>query len=485
MAPLPSTLRSTCKLLCRGISTAVRRDLSALLPDRVSCAEAILEQHGKDESYHKLRRPDVVVFPENTEEVVNILKLCHASRTPVVPFGAGTSLEGHVGAVEGGVCLDMSRLNRILTVNQPDMDCRVQAGVTRVQLNEYLHDTGLFFPVDPGANATLGGMAATRASGTNAVRYGTMKDVVMGMTVVLAHGEVLRLGTRARKSSAGYDLVRLMVGSEGTLGVITELVLRLSPQPEHVASAVCTFPSMTAATQAVTNVMQSAIPVARIEVLDEVALDAVNRYSKTSLAVTPTLFFEFHGSPAAVKDQVSAVELVCGEFQGAFSWATAPEDRNRLWAARHTAYWAAVALRPGGKGLVTDVCVPISRLAECVEQAQVAAKQVGLLAPMVGHAGDGNFHMMIIIDPNDPEEVSRAASYSAQLVEMSLACGGTCTGEHGIGLGKLPYLLREAGPGPVGAMHMIKRALDPLNILNPGKLGINPGLIRPDHACYE
>ncbi|KAI7837750.1 hypothetical protein COHA_008381 [Chlorella ohadii] len=397
-----------------------------------------------------------VAFPASTEEVSRIVRAAAAHRTPIVPFGAGTSLEGHVAALRGGICLDMSRMNKVLEVNPEDMDCWVQAGVTRKQLDEHLRDTGL-------------------ASGTAAVRYGTMKDNVRSLTVVLPDGSVTRTGRRVRKSSAGYDLTALFVGSEGTLGVITEVSLRLFGVPEAAAAAVCTFPDMKSAVDTATLVMQSGIPVARIELMDELQADAINKYSHTQLALAPTLFFEFHGSPAAVKEAAEAAGAIAADLGGAdFQWADKEEERRKLWSARHSAYYAARALRPGGNGLITDVCVPLSRLTECVLEAQRLCKAHGLLAPLVGHVGDSNFHMLLIIDPTNAEELARAHRAVDDLVHLAQDVGGTCTGEHGIGHGKLCHLEREHGLPALQAMHGIKQALDPFNIMNPGKLGSDP-----------
>ena len=440
------------------------------LGDRLSTAAAVREQHGRDESYHAAHAPDAVAFAQSTEEVVEIVTLCARHGRPVIPFGTGTSLEGHVAALQGGVCIDLSRMNEVLSVNADDLDCRVQAGVTRKQLNTYLRDTGLFFPIDPGADASLGGMAATRASGTNAVRYGTMRENVMGLTVVLADGRVIRTGGRARKSAAGYDLTRLFVGSEGTLGVITEVQLRLYGIPEAITSAVCPFQDLEGAVNAVILAIQSGIPVARIELLDEVQMDAVNRYSQLDYAVQPTLFFEFHGTQAGTEEQAARMGEIAAESGGGdFRWATRQEDRNKLWQARHDAYYAGLALRPGAKGWPTDVCVPISRLAECILETKRDIADSGLLAPIVGHVGDGNFHLVYVIDPEDEEEMARAAAHNERMVMRALAMGGTCTGEHGIGYGKMAFLQAEHGDS-VAVMRQIKQALDPENLMNPGKM---------------
>jgi len=389
---------------------------------------------------------------------------------PVIPFGTGTSLEGHVAALHGGICLDVGQMKDVVRVSTADLDCTVQAGVTRKQLNEHLRDTGLFFPIDPGADASLGGMAATRASGTNAVRYGTMRENVLGLTVVLADGRIIRTGGRARKSAAGYDLTRLFVGSEGTLGVITEVTLRLYGVPEAMAAAVCSFPTLAGAVDTVIQTIQSGVPVARIELLDEVQMDAINRYSKLDYPLQPTLFCEFHGTEAGVAEQSEMVKAIAAENGAAdFQWATRPEDRSRLWAARHTAYYAAIALRPGAKGWATDVCVPISRLAECILETKKDIVESRLLAPIVGHVGDGNFHLAFIIDPDDKDEMARAQALNDRMVHRALAMGGTCTGEHGIGYGKMNFLTAEHGEA-VSVMRMLKKSLDPDNIMNPGKI---------------
>ena len=445
-------------------------ELAEILGDRLSTAGALLEQHGQDESYHDGQPPEAVAFPETTEEVARLVAVCARYRKPVIPFGVGTSLEGHVAALSGGVCLDLSRMNQVLEVNAEDMDCAVQAGVTRKQLNAYLRETGLFFPIDPGADATLGGMTATGASGTNAVRYGTMRENVIGLTVVMADGSVVHTGGRARKSSAGYDLTRLMVGSEGTLGVITEVRLRLSGQPEAISSAVCSFPTLEGAVETAQLVIQSGIPVARMELLDEVQMDACNRYSGLDYPVQPTIFFEFHGSEAGVAEQAERTgELAhaCGGTD--FAWATAVEERSKLWAARHAAYYAGIALKPGAKGWPTDVAVPISRLAECITETKRDIEASNLIAPIVGHVGDGNFHLVLVVDPADADEMARAHALNDRLVSRALQMGGTCTGEHGIGYGKM-HLLEQEHPDLLLTMAAIKRALDPTNILNPGKI---------------
>ena len=445
-------------------------ELGRLLGDRLSTAPAVREQHGKDLTYHAGHPPDAVAFAASTDEVAAIVRVCAAHRLPVVAFGTGTSLEGHIAALEGGVTIDLAGLDRILEVNPEDLDARVEAGVTRKRLNEHLRDTGLFFPIDPGADASLGGMAATRASGTNAVRYGTMRENVLGLTVVTADGSVVRTGGRARKSAAGYDLTRLFVGSEGTLGIITEVQLRLHGIPEAISAAVCPFAELAGAVDCVIATIQSGVPVARVELLDALQMQATNAYSKLAYPETPTLFFEFHGTPASVEEQARMVaDLAEGFGGGPFQWATRPEDRSRLWNARHDVFWSQKALRPGAEAKATDVCVPISRLAEAVLAAREDATAHGLVAPIVGHVGDGNFHMTFLVDPDDPDELARAEGANARIVERALAAGGTCTGEHGIGSGKMRHLEAEHGPA-IELMRTIKRALDPDNILNPGKV---------------
>ncbi len=450
---------------------SVIEPIRALVGDRLSTALPVREQHGKDQTYHQGAPPDAVVFPKSTEEVQRIVGLCAAKGVAVIPYGTGTSLEGHIAALRGGVTLDLSEMNDVLAVDAEDLDCRVQAGVTRKQLNSHLRDTGLFFPVDPGADASIGGMAATRASGTNAVRYGTMRENVLGLTVVLADGTVINTGGRARKSAAGYDLTRLFVGSEGTLGVITEIGLRLYGVPEAISSAVCAFPTIEAAVDTVIQTIQTGVPVARIELLDELQMEACIRYSKLEgYQVAPTLFFEFHGSRTGVEEQATTVGEIAAELGGAdFQWATRPEDRSRLWDARHNAFFAIMANWPGKSAVVTDVCVPISRLAACISATKRDLAESRLISPLVGHVGDGNFHLSIMIDMDDPDALGRAKALSQRMVERALAVGGTCTGEHGVGLGKMAYLDAEHGDGMI-AMRAIKRALDPGNIMNPGKI---------------
>ncbi|MCC6533420.1 MAG: FAD-binding protein [Burkholderiales bacterium] len=446
------------------------RELAERFGERFTTSPAVRERHGQDESWHAPAPPDAVVYPQTHDEVVAIVRICAAQRMPIIAYGVGTSLEGHIAALHGGVCIDMSRMNRVLAVHAEDMDARVEAGVTRKQLNAHLKDTGLFFPVDPGADATIGGMAATRASGTTAVRYGTMRENVLGLTVVLADGRTIHTGGRARKSATGYDLTRLFVGSEGTLGVITEVAVRLHGVPQAVSAAVCAFPSLRAAVDTVITTIQSGIPVARIELLDEVQVRGVNNYSKTDYAEAPTLFFEFHGTAAGVAEQARLVgELARDEGGADFRWATLPEERSRLWQARHDAYYGGLSLRPGARGYVTDVCVPISRLAECVVATKRDIEQSGLIAPIVGHVGDGNFHLVILVDPSDHGEVARAAALNDQVVRRALAMGGSCSGEHGVGYGKLEFLEPEHGEA-LALMRTLKAALDPLNLMNPGKL---------------
>ena len=438
---------------------------------RLSLGESTRLQHGRDESVHPPQPPAAVVMAESNEEVVEVLRLCQMHRTPVIPYGVGSSVEGHVLAPQGGISLDLSGMNRILAIHAEDGDATVQAGVTRKQLNDALKGSGLFFPIDPGADATIGGMAATRASGTNAVRYGTMKDNVLATTTVLAGGRIMHTGGRARKSSAGYDLTRLLVGSEGTLGVMTELTVRLYPIPEAISAAVCTFPSIEAAVQTVIQTIQLGVPVARIELLDALSLAAINRFSKTTLAEAPTLFFEFHGTPAGVEEQAQSVQAIADDLGGAnFEWATRPEDRSRLWQARHDAYFACLQLKPGCRSFPTDVCVPISRLADCIAETYTDIAQVNIPIALFGHVGDGNFHLVVLVEPDNATEMAEAAWIGERVVERAIAMEGTCTGEHGIGLGKRKYLVREHGETAVDVMRAIKSALDPDELLNPGKV---------------
>jgi len=445
--------------------------LRGLLGERVSTSPSVLEQHGHGESWHPVQAPDAVCFPHGNEEVAEIVKYCAASATPVIAFGTGTSLEGQVQAVNGGICVDLSEMNQILEVNSEDMDCRVQAGVTRRELNHYLRETGLFFPIDPGANTSIGGMTATRASGTNAVRYGTMRENVLGLTVVTANGDIIKTGTRARKSAAGYDLTRLFVGSEGTLGIITEISLRLHGLCESISAAIVNFPDVRAAAEATIATIQMGIPMARIEIVDREYIRAINAYSKTDYPELDTLFLEFHGTRAGVAEQVQLFDEISRDYGASgFQWAEKEEDRARLWRARHDAYYAGLAARPGYRGYVTDVCVPISRLADCIAETQADIAASGLYAPVLGHVGDGNFHATMFIDPDDDGMFQRALEVDRRMVQRAIDMGGTCTGEHGIGMGKLKHMRNEHGDGAIEAMQAIKAALDPQNIMNPGKV---------------
>jgi D-lactate dehydrogenase (cytochrome) len=458
------------RLTAAGTASVIE-SLGVRFGARLSTAAAILEGHGRGEGLRDLHRPDAVVFPETSAEVAQILALCNDARVPVIPFGTGTSLEGQLQALGGGISVDLSRMDKVLSVNPGDLDCRVEAGVTREALNHAIRAEGLFFPLDPGANASLGGMASTRASGTNAVRYGTMREVTLGLTVVTPQGKVITTGGRARKSAAGYDLTRLYIGSEGTLGIITEVQLRLFGIPETISAASVQFESLGAAVETVMAVMQMAIPVARIELLDAVQMRACIAWSKlTDFAEAPTLFLEFHGSPASVAEAIAQVRELADGFGGsAFAFAHATEDRNRMWRARHDAYHAARGLAPGKDSFSTDACVPISRLAECISESHAEATSLGLLAPIVGHVGDGNFHMLVLFDPADASERARADRLAASVSERAIRMGGTCTGEHGIGTHKLDALVTEHGPGGVAVMQAVKAALDPHGIMNPGK----------------
>jgi len=461
---------SALALRREAIDTSLLTELRQLLGDRLSTASAVCAQHGKDESYHAPHSPDAVAFARSAQEVAAIVRLCSNYKTPVIAFGTGTSLEGHVAALAGGVCIDLTQMDRILRVNAEDLDAVVEAGVTRKQLNEHLRDTGLFFPIDPGADASLGGMAATRASGTNAVRYGTMRENVLSLTVVLADGRVIRTARRARKSAAGYDLTRLFIGSEGTLGIITEVTVRLYGIPEAISAAVCAFPTIEDAVNTVILTIQIGVPVARIELLDEAQMAATNKYSKLNHKVAPTLFFEFHGTPAGVAEQAETVKSIAADYGGNdFRWATTPEERSKLWQARHDAYYAALALRPGSKGWATDVCVPISRLAECISETQRDLADSPIPSALVGHVGDGNFHLVFMIDPQRPDEIAEAGRLNERMVARALAMEGTSTGEHGVGYGKMDFLVSEHGEA-LSVMRSIKKALDPDNILNPGKI---------------
>jgi D-lactate dehydrogenase (cytochrome) len=463
-----------------AVAPGVRRDpsvadaiaeLTASLGNRVVTSAAVREQHANTTTWIENQPPDAVVFPQVAADVEEIVRICARHRVPVIAFGTGTSLEGHINAPHGGISIDFRDMNRVLAVHAEDLDCVVEPGITRKALNEYLRDQGLFFPIDPGADASLGGMAATRCSGTNAVRYGTMKDNVLALTAVLANGETITTGTRAKKTAAGYDLTRLLVGSEGTLAVITSLTLRLSGIPEAIASGVCPFASVEAACNATITTIQSGIPVARIELLDELQVKATNLYSKLTLPEVPMLFVEFHGSEAGVAEQSQRFGEITAEFGGGpFEWATKAEDRSRLWQARHDAYWAGRGLRAGAQAVATDVCVPISRLAECVTATQRDIADSRLVAPILGHVGDGNFHLTLLVDMDDADEQVRAKALCERLVDRALAMEGTCTGEHGVGQGKMKYLEAEYGAAALAAMRAVKQALDPHNIMNPSKI---------------
>ena len=465
-----STKVVTASRPASGTAAAIR-ELTAAFGNRLVTSQAVREQHGNTVTWIENQPPDAVLFPQSAEDVRQIVRICARHGTPIIPFGVGSSLEGHVNAPRGGVSVDFRDMNKVLAVHGEDLDCVIQPGITRKALNEHLRDSGLFFPIDPGADASLGGMAATRASGTNAVRYGTMKDNVLALKVVMANGEVMTTARRAKKTSAGYDLTRLMVGSEGTLGVITELTLKLAGIPEAISGGVCPFPSVEACCNAAIQTIQSGIPVARIELLDALQVRAVNLYSKLGLPETPLLLLEFHGTEASVAEQSQRFGDIAGELGGGpFEWATRQEDRTRLWDARHNAAMANFSLRKGAQMIATDICVPISRLAECVIETQRDIETSRLVAPIVGHVGDGNFHLTLLIDMDDADEVKRAKGLNERLVERALAMEGTCTGEHGVGQGKMKYLLAEHGPEALAAMSAIKRVLDPHNIMNPGKI---------------
>jgi D-lactate dehydrogenase (cytochrome) len=463
----PSALRPAGKPLPARFVEALRSRFG----DRLSLATAVREHHGRDESPYPPMLPDAVVFAESTDDVVALVALCGEFRVPLIPYGVGTSLEGHLLAIQGGVSLDLSRMNRVLAVNAEDLTVTVQAGVTRKQLNEEIKGTGFFFPIDPGADATIGGMTATRASGTNAVRYGTMRENVLGLTVVTAEGRVIRSSRRAKKSSAGYDLTRIFVGSEGTLGVITEVTLRVYPQPEAISAATCSFPSVEAAVNTTIATIQLGIPIARCELLDALTVKAVNAHSRLGLPELPLLLFEFHGSAASVKEQAEAVQDIAREHgaQG-FQWTATPEERTRLWTARHNAYFACLQLKPGCRSFTTDVCVPISRLAECIVETERDTAASPLPCPILGHVGDGNFHVAILADPTSPDECEEAERLNQRIVARALAMDGTCTGEHGVGMHKMDFLIEEHGADAVELMARLKRAFDPLDILNPGKI---------------
>jgi D-lactate dehydrogenase (cytochrome) len=470
-APLESHVHSP-HILQRDVPAALIDALKARFAERCSTALVVREQHGRDESaFAAVPPPHAVVFAESTQDVADVVTLASRYRVPVIPFGVGSSLEGHLLAVQGGISIDVSRMNQVLSINADDLTVTVQAGVTRKQVNEAVKSTGLFFPVDPGADATLGGMSATRASGTNAVRYGTMRENVLALEVVTASGEVIRTGTRAKKSSAGYDLTRLMVGSEGTLGVITEVTVKLYPLPEAISAAICSFPSIEAAVRSTIQIIQMGIPIARVELIDANTVRMVNAYAKLGLREEPLLLMEFHGSPAGVQEQAETVQEIATEFGGnAFEWATTPEERTRLWTARHSAYFAAIQSKPGCRAMSTDTCVPISRLADCLLDSVAEADASGIPYFLVGHVGDGNFHFGYLIDPDNPAERETAEQLNHALVSRALRMEGTCSGEHGIGLHKMDFLVTEAGTGAVAMMRTIKQALDPHNIMNPGKI---------------
>ena len=454
----------------REFDQSVLAELQALLGDRVTTSAGIREHHGKDESYLPYAPPDAVVFPASTEEVRDIVNLCRRHRVPMIPYGVGTSLEGHILAIRGGVCIDMSRMNQVLAVHEQDLDAVVQAGVTRKQLNEFIKHTGLFFPIDPGADATLGGMSATRASGTNAVRYGTMRENVLSLKVVLADGRVIQTARRAKKSSAGYDLTRLFVGSEGTLGIITEVTVKLHPVQAAMSAAVCAFETVKGAADTVIQTLQSGIPIARSELLCATTMAALNKHNKTNHREKPTLLLEFHGTERGVVEQAEMVQEIARENGGlGFQWATKPEERTRLWEARHHAYFACLQLKPGSRAISTDVCVPISRLAECIVETMKDIEKASMPVPLFGHVGDGNFHLVILIDPQSKSDMEEAKALNLRVVKRALAMEGTCTGEHGIGIGKQPYLVEELGEA-VELMRDLKRTFDPDNLLNPGKV---------------
>ena len=457
--------------LKRPMPEALVQQLRDRFGERFSTAQAVREHHGRDESPFPVTPPDAVVFAQSTQDVVDAVKACHAHRLPIIAYGAGSSLEGHLLAVQGGLTIDLSQMNRMVAVHPEDLNCTVQAGVTRKQLNNEIKDTGLFFPIDPGADASIGGMSATRASGTNAVRYGTMRENVLGLTVVTADGKVIRTGGRAKKSSAGYDLTRLFVGSEGTLGIITEVTVKLYPVPEAMSAAVCNFSTLRDAVDTVIESIQLGVPVARSEFLDAMTIRALNAHSHTSLREAPTLFFEFHGSESSVRDQAAIVQEIATAKGGQdFEWATQPEDRTRLWNARHNAYFACLQLRPGCRAISTDTCVPISRLTESITGARAILDTANFPTAILGHVGDGNFHAVLLIDPNDAQEVADAERLNDEIVRLAIAMDGTCTGEHGIGLHKIGFLVEEAGEDAIELMRGIKRTFDPFGILNPGKI---------------
>lgn len=455
----------------RPVSNIFLDALISALGDRVSTALAVREHHGRDESMYATCPPDAVIFARSTDDVVTVVKLCNEYDVPVIAFGAGSSIEGHVLPFSGGVTIDLSEMNHIVAVNPEDLTATVQAGVTRKQLNHETRNMGLFFPIDPGADATIGGMAATRASGTNAVRYGTMRDNVVSLTVVTAEGKVIRTSSRAKKSSAGYDLTAIFVGSEGTLGIITEVTVKLHVQPEGISAAICSFPTVQDAVQCVIATIQMGIPVARVEIMDTAAVKAVNQYSHLDLKESPVLLFEFHGTPDGVTEQSSMVQEIAKETGGQdFNWATQTEDRNKLWTARHNAFFASMQLKPGCRGVSTDVCVHISRLAESIDVTIDELAKSSIAYTIVGHVGDGNYHVILLIDPENAEEVAEMERINHGIVQRAIAMDGTCTGEHGVGVHKIPFLVEEHGEDALDMMRALKRAFDPKNILNPGKI---------------
>ena len=457
--------------LRRAMPPELLASLRECFGDRLSTSQAMREHHGRDESSYDPMLPDAVVFAHSTSEVAKAVALCNQYKFPVIAYGTGTSLEGHILALQGGLSIDVSQMNQVVALNAEDLTVTVQPGVTRKQLNVEIKDTGLFFPIDPGADASIGGMAATRASGTNAVRYGTMRENVLGLTVVTAQGKIVKTGTRAKKSSAGYDLTRLFVGSEGTLGIITEITLKIYPQPEAISAAVCSFTTIANAVDTVIQAIQIGVPLARVEFVDENGVRALNRHDKLTLPEKPLLLFEFHGSEQGVKEQAELVQQIADDHGAiGFEWATRPEDRSRLWQARHNAYFALLQLRPGSRAISTDCCVPISRLTECLLETKADCDRENLIYGIVGHVGDGNFHVQMLVDPSDPTDVARAESVNERMVHRAIAMDGTCTGEHGIGLHKLDFLVHEAGEEAVDLMRTIKHALDPNNIFNPGKV---------------
>ena len=464
-------MNSPADVLKRPLPEALLSALQARFGTQLSTTHAMREHHGRDESSYDPMLPDAVIFAQSTEDVAAAVALCNEHRFPIIPYGAGTSLEGHILALQGGLSIDLLQMNRVVNIHAEDLTVTVQPGVTRKQLNAEIKDTGLFFPIDPGADASIGGMTATRASGTNAVRYGTMRENVLALTVVTAEGKIIKTGTRAKKSSAGYDLTRLFVGSEGTLGIVTEITLKLYPQPEAVSAAVCSFPSIAAAVNTTIQTIQMGVPVARVEFVDESGVKAINMHDKLSLPEKPLLLFEFHGSEHGVQEQAEVVQQIANEHGAeGFEWATRPEDRSRLWQARHNAYFALLQLRPGSRAISTDCCVPISRLAECLLETKADCEREHIIHGIVGHVGDGNFHVQMLIDPNDPADIARAEAVNARMVARAIAMDGTCTGEHGVGLHKIDFLVQEHGEAAIDVMRTLKHALDPNNILNPGKV---------------